>query len=240
MSTATAKGIVAAYDQGGQLPPMEAMTRYMIGKYVALTEAGQSAEANQMAFEVVQRMQLEAAKFGTRAAQQLRQGNIKGAQQSLAVGHQWTPDGKQVQFSNDGSSYVVVDSVTGKQTTQEFVVKPEDLLKMAYGLASGTMWNQLLARAHMVKGASSDPKKAVDLENALKKGQLYDQSLEKNRRKLNAPVGGGGASSDMSLFRKIRDGKAGEGQPSPSVTIINQGSNEDDAQERALLQDDNQ
>jgi hypothetical protein len=206
VSAPVARGIVAAWDMNGQLNPSLAMTRYMLAQYEDMSEHGETAKANQMAFEIVQRMSLEAAKFGQRAAARLRQGDVRGAAKDIQLGHSWAPDRRDMHLSGDGR-FFMTDSMTGKRVTPAYYVTPQSLLAAAYGLQDGSgVWNALLARAQEAT-KTDDPKKAVDLENAMLRGELLRGSIQKQKQK----AAGVGADPDpgMTNFRRIQASHAG-------------------------------
>ena len=122
MPVSVAQAAVAAYDMGGRLKPPDALIRYAMGTYEILPERGQTAAANQMAFEVVQRLGLEAARHGQQA-RRCAKGDVAGAAKLVQAGHRWSPDGKIMQMTPDGQYMGMYDQFTGKPTAPPFRMK---------------------------------------------------------------------------------------------------------------------
>jgi hypothetical protein len=228
-----AQGIVAAWDKGGQLAPYDALTRYMTTMYQYHSARGDVAQANQMAFEVLQRLNMEAAKYASLAVKQLRDGDLMGAAKTTAMAHAWSPDGRQIHISNDGQSMVVVDSISGKAVSQPLRVTPQAILAASMGLMDGSaMWMHLKQRVETAMRDPNQTKKDVDLTNALLKGEVLRGTIEKQKR----AAAGGGAASDpaMDKFRQIATGRTNVGAPEIKI-----GSTETDPGLSLALQDDN-
>jgi len=239
-------GIVAAWDMGGTLPAWDAMTRYMMNTYVYLVENGQSAAANQMAFEIVQRMQLEAAKFGTSAMAKLRAGDYAGALKDTQYGHAFSPDGMHMDVSKDGQKVAMRDQFTG-EVRSVMDVNAASLLKLALGLSDGTaMWTYLKDRAGITRGrGQGDPYKQQQFENARKRGVILDQIAERNRRRLGGGIGrrvattASGPGSATQQFEE-RYNRPTEDKGPMKTSSVRQGSTErdEDYGEREVMQDE--
>lgn len=224
MPAEKAQSIVQAWNGGGALTPGAAMVRYMVAKHKLLAERGQSAAANQMAFEVLQRLNLEAAENGSRAVEFARAGNSRAALDALTRAHDFVPDGVSFQHSRDGRSMVLVNEYTGQPLTPVSPVTPQAILKMALGLSDGSMmWDYLLSRAAQRPGA---PKPDRDAEGRALRNEGTRLANELKRKKLagGGGKGGGGVDPAFAQFQALR----GDRPASGNTTIINQGSDEDD------------
>jgi len=221
MDVPTSRGIVSAWNNGGQLNPSQAMMRYMVYKYESLVAQGQSAKADQMAFEVMQRANLEAAKYGNQAVQYVQQGNMPAAMKSLQVAHGWTPDHTELAFTKDGKSFVLRNEYTGQPLHPPMRVTPQSILAAALGLGDGTaFWNHLAnrvqyARAQKDKNAEG---RAIINENNRMRGELL-------RRKLQGG-GKGGAVGYNEAEQRARD--LIYGPPRASAQPRAQGSDDTD------------
>jgi hypothetical protein len=229
MPVPVAQAVVAAWDMGGKLKPPDAMIRYMMGTYEILTERGQTAAANQMAFEVIQRLNLEAARHGQVALQQLRQGDVGGATKTIAEGHRWSPDGKIMQTSPDGRYIGMYDQFTGKPTSPPMRVTPQMILAGALSLSDGTgMWNHLASRAQLFlqagKGTDKDAEgRAIRNRNNLLRGVRLEQMI----RKGDAPKVGGAVGPPPSMTQFRQEARTTQPSSGNKTTIINQGDGGD-------------
>ena len=231
MPVSVAQAAVAAYDMGGRLKPPDALIRYAMGTYEILLERGQTAAANQMAFEVVQRLGLEAARHGQQAMHALRQGDVAGAAKLVQAGHRWSPDGKIMQMTPDGQYMGMYDQFTGKPTAPPMKVTPQMLLAGALGLADGTgMWNHLLQRAQMYQQAGKGTDKDAEgraIRN--RNNQLRGIRLEQLITKGNQPkVVGSGSVTPPSMAQFRQEARTTQPSSGGKTTIIRQGSTEDD------------
>jgi hypothetical protein len=220
MPVAVAQNVVQHWSNGGQLSPPQAMMRYMVYKYQALAARGQTAAANQMAFEVLQRANLEAAQHGDQAVMQMQNGDMAGAANSLRMGHSWTPDGKQMAISRDGQSFMMIDEHTQQPTTRPMHLTEKAILAGALSLRDGTaMWNHLAGRAALVgkqQDKDAEGRKLRNVNTALR-GEIL-------RKKLAGGGAGGGGSSDIvNRFTQLMSGKP-PARPAPK-----RGSSDEDA-----------
>lgn len=239
MPANVAQGITQAWSGGGRLNPAQAMTRYMVYQYEALSSRGLTAQANQMAFEVVQRLNLEAAKYADQAVQLAQSGNTSGATTMLMKAHMFTPDGRELALSKDGKRLAVLNEYSN-QPIATFPVTPQFILAASLGLRDGSgVWSHLMGRAQMFvqsqKGTDKDAEgRAIRNRNNLLRGRLLEQKL----------AGGGkgkGTGVDTSEFDRLTLGRTGGGGGN-RTTIIKQGSDDgigpDDAPSVADLEVD--
>jgi hypothetical protein len=225
MPVQVAQGVVAAWDKGGKIPPYEAMTRYMMSVYEDLQSKGHTAAANQMAFEVIQRLNLEAAKYGQQALAAARSGDFPAAAKLVRDGHAWSADGRQLALSKDGKSAVMVDQFTGKAVTQPFALTPQSILAGAMNLSDGTgLWNHLMQRAAIhAQGQKATDKDAEGRAIRNRNNQLRGKILEK---KLNEPAKAKGGVAAAGPATSAFDERAHGKQPKVGGTTIIQGSDD--------------
>lgn len=208
MPAEVAANVYKAWSNGGQLDPGQALTRYMVYRYNALSATGQTAEANKMAFEVLQRLNVEAAKHGGMAIDFLNQGNMSAALKATMMGQSLTPDGKHLAVSKDGTHGVMVDDHTGQPTTQPFAITPQFILGAAFGLSNGTgMWDALAMRAQQTFGSKTKDK---DAEGRALRNELTRQRIRILRSKGGG--GGGGSSIGSDLVSNIKGLTSGVGE----------------------------
>jgi hypothetical protein len=183
----TAQGIYQAWSENGKLDPGAALTRYMVYKYNALSATGHVAEANQMAFEILQRLNVEAARAGGIAIDFLQAGNLDASLAALQQAHGYTPDGLKLAVAKDKSHAVMIDEFTGQPTTRPFVITPQFILGSAMGMRSGRgMWNALAIRAQQMAGHGKTADK--DAEGRALRNELTRERI----RVLRARGAGGG------------------------------------------------
>jgi hypothetical protein len=218
-----AQNVYQHWSDGGRLDPGTALTRYMVARYEALSAIGETAQANQMAFEVLQRLNREAAAHGGVALNYLKAGNIPAAAAAVQTGHSFMPDGLALGLSRDGKTGVMIDTTTGKPTTANFQITPIWILQQATGMADGTQfWNHLAMRAQTFaggKGQVKDPEmRALALANSQMLYELRKRKLLGGGGKGGGGGGGGGGTAMADYMARF--GKAGTGggsgvQPQP-------------------------
>jgi len=185
-----AQNVYREWSDKGRVDPGAALTRYMVYRYEALSATGHTAEANQMAFEVMQRLNLEAARHGGIALDFMQKGEYEAAITALQQAHAMTPDGLKLAVSKDGQTGVMLDEFTGLPTSQPFRVTPQFVLGSALGLANGRgMWNMLAIRAQQFAHGKSGGTQAADKDA---EGRGLRNELTRERLKVLRGRGGGG------------------------------------------------
>jgi hypothetical protein len=194
MDPKIADGVYKAWNNNGQLSPEAALTRYMVYKYEALQSRGLTAQANQMAFEVVQRLNLEASKWAGQAIDMAQNGNMAGAAHAFTMAHSFAPDGKSVAMTPDGKSFQVQNAMTGEPIGHPFPVTPQFILAASMGLRDGSaIWNHLGQRAQMFTQAQKGQGQDKDAEGRALRNENTRMRGEILRRKLGG--GGGGKAA---------------------------------------------
>lgn len=226
MPAPVAQNVYKAWSENGRLDPGAALTRYMVYQYNALAATGHTAEANKMAYEVMQRLNIEASKAGGMAIDFLKEGNLQAATQVTQQGHAMTPDGLKMAVHKDGSHGVMIDEFTGLPTSEPFRITPRFILGAALRLANGTgMWNALAIRARQFAMAGTKPDR--DAEGRALRNELTRQRIDYLRRK---GVGGSSATSagaDDVMNVKALTGGLGTTQPAPRQALQRDPAEED-------------
>lgn len=207
--------ILHRFGGNGRLTPGEAMVAGMTHVYAKALEMGDVAKANQMAFAIVQRANLEASVNGKAAIAALHGGDLKKGTEMMIRGHDWLPDGVRINMAPDGKSVIATD-LEGKH--QQLPLDGRWVMQAAMGLQDGSaMWNMINQHAAMVaQGAKGADRDAAG--RALR-NQKTGLEIERLRRKMAAPTGGGSAAP--SVMSRIQEALSGKPAATPQTIHVN-------------------
>jgi hypothetical protein len=193
--------ILRKYGGNGRLTPGTAMVAGMTAVYMRMLEMGDVAGAGRMAFSIVQRANIEAAKNGEAAAAAMQNGHPEVAKQFLVRGLDWTTDGTHVNLSPDRNKLYVTD-MHGK--VSQVPLDGRVILAASQGLQNGTMlWNMINRHAASMGQRDKDPigtqlkhmKMRYDIENV--------QARTARTRSLGARGSGGGSGDFIAGLNAI-------------------------------------
>lgn len=224
MPADVAQGVNKAWNEGGRLTPAQALTRYMVYKYHNLVGMGRTDLANQMAFEVVQRLNLESANHADAAVRYIQQGDMQNGLNATQRAHDFSPDGTKLAVSKDGKTMYIVSEFNGN-TSRPIQVTPQTLLAMAMGMRDGSgLWDHLAVRARMYldtrKGADKDAEgRAIRNENNRLRGELLRRKLAGGGGGGRRSGGGGSAAASPAFddFTTLATGK----RPTTTTNVTN-------------------
>lgn len=225
MPAGVAQNIYRAWSDNARVDPAAALTRYMVYKYNALSALGHTAEANQMAFEVLQRLNIEAARHGGIALDFMEKGEYEAAITALQQAHAFTPDGLKLAVSQDAKTGVMLDEFTGLPTSMPFRITPQFVLGSSLGLANGRgMWNMLAIRARQFAHAGSGRGGAQSVDRDAEGRGLRNELTRERLRVLKARGAGGGKKGGGGLTeeqaadaRRLAALTSGKPQPPEAV-----------------------
>jgi len=160
-------------DPHGQMGDAMRWTRAMVGGYNYYMKRGEPDRAANYAAMVIQYTSGEAAKYGQIAAQQLKDGDVHAAAQSLEKGYNSIPDGKSaenVKVNPDNTvSVTQTDLKTGKPVGQHTLTGAQ-LLNAALGLSNKSSYYQTIMQAASAAKGYAPPESDAYTNAMLKLG----------------------------------------------------------------------